>query len=60
MSGIADIEADALRLFPADVYDACGRHISTAESMRHLESLTTGLYIVRYPSGLTEKHRIAH
>ena len=60
MSGIADIEADALRLFPADVYDTCGRHIATAESMRHLESLTNGLYIVRYASGLTEKHRIAH
>ena len=45
---------------PAEVYDACGRHIGTAESMRQLEGLTNGLYIVRYASGLTEKHRIAH
>lgn len=60
MSGIADIESDAPRLFPAEVYDACGRHIGTAESMRQLEGLTNGLYIVRYASGLTEKHRIAH
>lgn len=61
MSGIADIEADAdsQRLFPADVYDTTGRHIATAESMRQLEGLSSGLYIVRYASGLTEKHRIA-
>lgn len=60
MSGIGEVEADATRLFPADVYDVCGRHIATTDSMVCLESLPNGLYIVRYASGLTEKHRIAH